>query len=123
MKQLVCRYAGSQVALGGTLQKQGLELSSLAYELTPEAARAVEDDLTKEALTRLQQRAERVAGDLGMTVERIRDLQVGNADGTQPVPRPLFMQARAAASAPVAEPGDATVSVSVSAEVLLTPRR
>jgi len=120
---LQSRDAGTLLALAGTLQQQGLVLSSLAYELTPEAARAVEDNLTKEALTRLQQRAERVAGDLGMTVERIRDLQVGNADGTQPVPRPLFMQARAAASAPVAEPGDATVSVSVSAEVLLTPRR
>ena len=120
---LQSRDAGALLALAGTLQQQSLVLSSLAYELTPEAARAVEDDLTKEALMRLQPRAERIAGDLGMTVERIRDLQVGNADGTQPVPRPLFMQARAAASAPVAESGDATVSVSVNAEVLLAPRR
>src|SRR6266851_8728058 len=118
---LQSRDAGALLALAGMLQQQGLVLSSLAYELTPEAARAVEDELTKEALARLRQRAERVAGDLGMTVERIRDLQVGNADGTQPVPRGFLNRYREAA--PVAEPGDATVSVSVSAEVLLAPRR
>src|SRR5713226_6290284 len=118
---LQSRDAGALLALAGMLQQQGLVLSSLAYELTPEAARAVEDELTKEALARLRQRAERVAGDLGMTVERIRDLQVGNADGTQPVPRGFLNRYREAA--PVAEPGDATVSVSVSAEVLRAPRR
>lgn len=120
---LQSRDAAALLALAGTLQQQGLVLSSLAYELTPEAARAVEDELTKEALARLRQRAERVADDLGLTVERIRDLQVGNADGAQPVPRSFYSAARAATPAPVAEPGDATVSVSVSAEVLLAPRR
>src|SRR6266851_1877277 len=65
---LQSRDAGALLALAGMLQQQGLVLSSLAYELTPEAARAVEDELTKEALARLRQRAERVAGDLGMTV-------------------------------------------------------
>ena len=121
---LQSRDAATLLTLIGTLQQQGLLLSSLAYELTPEAARAVEDELTKEALARLRQRAERVADDLGMAVERIRDLQIGNADGTQPLPR-AFLAARSpnAAPAPVAEPGDATVSVSVSGEVLLAPRR
>lgn len=119
---LQARDAGALLALAGTLQQEGLVLSSLAYELTPEAARAAEDDLTTEALGRLRQRAERIAADLAMTVERIRDLQVGNADGTQPQPRASFMMAGRAAAAPVAEPGDAVVSVSVSGEVLLAPR-
>lgn len=121
---LQSRDAGALLALAGALQQQGLVLSSLAYELTPEAARAVEDELTKEALARLRQRAERVADDLGMTVARIRDLQIGNAEGAQPMPRAfLASPSRAAAPAPVAEAGDATVSVSVSGEVLLAPRR
>ena len=54
---LQSRDAGALLALAGTLQQQGLVLSSLAYELTPEAARAVEDELTEEALARLRQRA------------------------------------------------------------------
>jgi predicted secreted protein len=121
---LQSRDAAALLNLLGTLQQQGLLLSSLTYELTPEAARAVEDELTKEALVRLRQRAERVADDLGMTVARIRDLQIGNAEGAQPTPRAfLASRSRDAAPAPVAEAGDATVSVSVSGEVLLAPRR
>ena len=120
---LQARDSAALLELAGTLQQEGLALSSLAYELAPETARAAEDELTAEALARLRQRAERIAADLGLIVERIRDLQVGNADGAQPQPRPSFMMAGRAAAAPVAEPGDATVSVSASAEVLLAARR
>ncbi|HEX7968270.1 MAG TPA: SIMPL domain-containing protein [Stellaceae bacterium] len=119
---LASRDAAPLLPLAGALQQQGLALYSLGYELTPEAARSVEDELTSQALSRLRERAERIAGALGMTVERLRDVQVGNADGTPPMPHPMQYKAMAAAS-PVAEPGDAAVSVSVSAEVLLAPRR
>ncbi len=114
--------AAPLLALAGALQQEGLALSSLGYVLTPEAARSVEDELTNEALSRLRDRAARIAGALGMEVERLRDVQVGNADGTAPMPL-IRAGAMAAAPTPVAEPGDAVVSVSVSAEVLLAPRR
>ena len=120
---LTSRDAAPLLALAGALQQQGLALSSLGYELTPEAARSVEDELTNQALSRLRDRAERIAGTLGMSIERLRDVQVGNADGTQPIPRPMQSYKAMAAPAPVAEAGDATVSVSVNAEVLLAPRR
>lgn len=121
--QLRSTDAGALLALIGMLQQKGLVLSSLAYELTPEAARAMEDELTKEALARLRQRAGRIADDLGMSIDRLRNLDVGNADGTQPIARPFAVRAAGAAPAPVAEPGDVTVSLSVSADVLLAPRR
>ncbi len=120
---LSARDAAPLLALAGALQQEGLVLSSLGYVLTPEAARAVEDELTNEALSRLRDRAARIAGALGMGVERLRDVQVGNADGTAPVPYQIRARAVAAAPPPVAEPGDAVVSVSISAEVLLAPRR
>jgi len=119
---LTAQDSAPLLALLGELQQSGLLMSALAYELTPEAARRVEDELTAEALDRLRQRAERVAGDLGLAVLRLRDLRVGNAAGTQPVPR-LFAAAAGAAPAPVAEPGEATVTVSVDAEVELGPKR
>ena len=102
----ITRLGAATRACRATLALSAMLLAAPAWAQTPGVVPPVDDSATVLHL-----------------VERIRDLQVGNADGTQPVPRPLFMQARAAASAPVAEPGDATVSVSVSAEVLLTPRR
>ena len=112
------------LALVGELQKEGLVLSSLAYELTPAAARAVEGELTDEALARLKERAQKIAATLGLSVERIRDLHVGNALGTQPGPR-VFAEkmVTASAPAPVAEPGEATVTVTVDADIVLAPRR
>jgi predicted secreted protein len=112
------------LALVGELQKEGLVLSSLAYELTPAAARAVEGELTDEALARMKERAQKIAATLGLSVERIRDLRVGNALGTQPVPR-VFAEKMMTASAPspVAEPGEATVTVTVDADMVLMPKR
>ncbi|HEV2546512.1 MAG TPA: SIMPL domain-containing protein [Stellaceae bacterium] len=121
---LIGQDAAPLLGLVGELQKEGLVLSSLAYELTPAAARAVEMELTDEALAHLKDRAAKIAATLGLSVERIRDLRVGNALGTQPVPR-IFAQQMAAASAPapVAEPGEATVTVTVDADIVLVPKR
>lgn len=113
------------LTLIGQLQQNGLAVSSLAYELSPEATRSAEDALTAEALARLRQRAERIATNLGLAVLGIRDLRVGNAAAPPPMPR-VFMATAALSSAtpaPVAEPGEATVSVSVDADVALEPRK
>lgn len=118
---LTAHDAAALLTLVGELQQNGLLMSNLGYELTPEAARSVEEALTAEALTRLRQRAERVAADLGLAVIRLRDVQVGNAVGASPVPR--VFAAAAAAPPPAAEPGAAEVAVSVNAEVELGPKR
>jgi uncharacterized protein YggE len=57
-------------------------------------------------------------------VQQIRDVIVGNAEGGARPPMPMFaMRAGAAAApAPVAEPGDAQISVTVQAEVWLAPK-
>jgi uncharacterized protein len=121
---LISQDPAPLLALVGELQKEELVLSSLAYELTPAAARAVESELADEALSRLQERAAKIAATLGLGVERIRDLRVGNALGTQPIPR-IFAQQMATASspAPVVEPGEATVTVTVDADIVLVPKR
>jgi predicted secreted protein len=122
---LTTRDAAPLLDLVGVLQQDGLTISALAYELTPEAARSVQDDLTSAAIARLRQRAERIAGELGFVVARISDLRVGTAVGATPPPR-FFAAAggvsAAASAAPVVEPGEATVSLSVEADILLTPK-
>lgn len=120
---LAGRDAPTLLALTGRLQQDGLVLSSLGYELTPDAAKSVQDDLTAEALARLNERAEHIAASLGLAVGHIRDLHIGNANGAQPAPRQRLDAQATAAPAPVAEPGDAMVSVSIDAEILLVPNR
>lgn len=111
--------------LVGVLQGDGLAMSNLAAELSPAAAKAAQDELTDSALKDIRARADRIAAALGTHVERYAELRVGNAS-VPPVPV-HFMAARVAASGsappPVAEAGDATVSVSVDATVLLAPVR
>lgn len=107
--------------LAGALQAQGLVMSSIGYEASHKVLRGAEDDLTAEALAGLAARAASIAQDLHLSVLGYRDLKVGNAQ-TQGAPMPRFaMQAAAPApmAPPVAAPGQATVSVTVNADVLL----
>ena len=91
-------------------------MSSMTYEVSPETVRGAEEDLTAEALAGLAQRASSVADRVHLSVLRYRDLRVGNAEtGGQPVPRLAAM----AMAAPVAQPGEAVIRVTVSADLLL----
>jgi uncharacterized protein len=111
------------LALMGDLQQQGLNTVGLGFEVAPDTLRKAQDGLTAEALTALRQRAERVASELGLGVQQIRDLTVGNAESGVRPPMPMAMMRSAGAAAPpVAEPGDAEVSVTVQAEVWLAPK-
>ncbi len=110
----------SMLKLAGALQSEGLSTSSLTYDISPETVRGAEEDLTAEALAALDHRAASIADRMHLAVVRFRDVRVGNAEtGGRPVPRLAAM----AMAAPVAEPGEATVRVTVEAELLLAPPR
>ena len=110
------KAADAALKLAGALQSDGLLMSSMAYEASPETVRGAEEDLTAEALAGLDRRAASIAEHMHLTVLRYRDLHVGNAE-TEGRPVPRF--ATAAMAAPVAEPGEATIRVTVEAELLL----
>lgn len=115
---LTGKDADSMLKLAGALQSDGLSTSSLTYDISPETVRGAEQDLTDEALAALDHRAASIADRMHLTVVRFRDVRVGNAEtGGRPVPRfaPMAM------AAPVAEPGEATVRVTIEAELLLAP--
>jgi uncharacterized protein len=117
---LTGKDAASMLKLAGALQSDGLSTSSLGYEVSPETVRGAEEDLTAEALAALDHRAALIAEQMHLSVLRFRDLRVGNAEsGGPPVPRFAAM----AAPAPVAEPGESKIRVSVEAELLLVPPR
>jgi uncharacterized protein len=111
--------------LVGDLQQQGLATTELAYELSPDVLRKAEDDLTAEALAAMGKRADAIAAGLKLVVQQLRDVVVGNAQTDQPPMRmrtAVLNYVPAPAAPPVAEPGDAVVSVSVQAEVWLAPK-
>jgi len=117
---LIGKDSDSMLKLAGALQSDGLSTSSLGYEVSPETVRGAEEDLTSEALTALGHRAASVAEQMHLSVLRYRDLHVGNAEtGGSPVPRFAAM----AAQAPVAEPGESKIRVTVEAELLLVSPR
>jgi predicted secreted protein len=110
------KAADAALKLTGALQSDGLLMSSMAYEASPEIVRGAEEDLTAEGLAALDRRAASIAGHMHLAVLRYRDLRVGNAE-TEGRPIPRF--AAAAMAAPVAEPGEATIRVTIEAELLL----
>jgi predicted secreted protein len=122
--RLTGREAAPLLELVGALQADGLHVNGLTYELSAEARRAVEDELTIEAIQTLRSRAERVATSMAMRVQAIEMLRVGEAPGEPPV-RPMFRASVAEAAPsppPVALPDLETVSASVSAQLILVPR-
>lgn len=111
--------------LVGVLQQQGLVMQNLSPDLSRDARQSVEDALTNEALTRLQQRADRIAATLGSKVSALRSINVGNVNPPPPVFRVTAMASPSVSSAappPVAEAGSATVSVTVTADIALAPK-
>jgi predicted secreted protein len=122
--RLTGREAAPLLELVGALQADGLNVGGLSYRLSDEARRTLEDELTVEAVQTLRSRAERVATSMGMRVQAITTLQVGEAPGEPPIrPMARAMVAEAAPSPPpVALPDLETVSASVSAELALVPR-
>jgi predicted secreted protein len=115
------KAADAALKLAGALQSDGLLMSSMAYEASPEIVRGAEEDLTAEALAALDRRAASIADRMHLNVLSYRDLRVGNAEtGGRPVPR---FAAPMAMAAPVAEPGDATIRVTIEALLLLGAQR
>jgi predicted secreted protein len=111
------------LGLVGTLQQQGLVMQNLAPDLSRDARQSVEDALTNEALTRLRERADRIATTLGDKVAGLRSVNVGNVNPSPPVFRAMAMAAPSiSALPPVAEAGSATVSITVAADVALAPK-
>ena len=107
--------------LTGNLQSRGLALGGIGYGLTPESARAARQEAGSLALDALRRRAEAVASQMGMKVERIAELQLEAPD--LPASRPMMAQAMAAraAPAPVAQAEDIVVTATVQAVVILAP--
>ncbi len=119
---LTAKDFAALLGLAGSLQQQGLVIQSLSPDISREARQSVEDALTDEALTRLKQRADRIATTAGVKLQGIRTLSVGNVNAPPPIVQPMMRMAAMSAAPmppPVAEAGNATVSITATAEFTL----
>lgn len=113
--------------LAAQLQQEGFLMSQMGWELSIDARRKHEDELTTEAIERLRARSELIARAMNGALVRFSKIGVGSVGGERPPPMamraaPAPMGAGAAASAPVAaEPGIEQVQVNVQAEILVKP--
>lgn len=122
--QLLTLRGGDPAALAdliGTLQSRGLALDDLGWRLSDAQQREARDEATRQGLAAVNQRAALVAGELGLTVQRIERVAL---DVALDLPAPRMASAMAARAAPpVAVPHEVAVTVRITAEILLTARQ
>jgi predicted secreted protein len=123
---LKSKDAQAVLDLGGKLQEMNLTMNGLTYTLDPKTAVELQDALMEDALKQLQNRADRAAKALGKTSAALRDVSVQGADLPSAVQDGGYMPMMATAekmqaAPPVAEAGETTITLTVSARALLKP--
>jgi predicted secreted protein len=122
--QEIALYSGEfaeALLVAGKCQAIGLLMTDMAFMLAPETLTNVQSELTKTALDELRARADEVAADLGLRIENYQNISVGNASETYESARgsSAGSQGPAKSGTPVAQGGQASVGLSVSAEVVM----
>ncbi len=114
--------------LVASIQSQGFVMNGLNYSLSEDVAEDYQDSLLQGALKKIQDKAALVTKSLGKSGFDIIEVNVNGS--YMPSPMPMMrgmakMEMTSVASdnmsVPVAEPGKSTVSMSVSARVILKP--
>lgn len=122
------KEAEDVLKLAGQLQEMDFMMNGLDYQLSPEKYEEIRDGLMEVTIKKLNERAKRVGKALGK--DNV-DLVEINVDAFNNQPRPV-MYARAAKmemmsadsagmAAPVAESGETTVSMTISARAIIKP--
>jgi predicted secreted protein len=110
------------VKLVTQLQQDGATISDTRFDVSPETLAAVRMELTTEGLAKLRAEAQQVAGDMGMQIERYRNLDVSTLNPEVTPSRFVGFQQATAAGLTTLQAGEMNVSVIVNASVALTPK-
>lgn len=122
---LTSKNAAQVLELAGKIQEQGFVMNGLNYTLSSEKSEEYKDTLMVAALKKVQSRAGVVTKALGKSGYELVEVNVDNSGPIMPQ-AVMFKAARGMAAdaemaAPVAQAGEQTVSLSVTARVLLKP--
>jgi predicted secreted protein len=122
--ELKSKKADDLLKLTGELQELGLTMTGLNYIISPELLESTQESMLEAALAKLKAKAERIASALGKSKSDLLQVNV-DMGGYYPVPmmaRGMAMDAgmeMAKVNAPVAEPGQSQISLTVSAQAML----
>jgi uncharacterized protein len=119
------RNSDSVLGLAGDLQKSGLAMSQLSWQLAPDTAQHARADAMTKAIKGLRGRIDAAASLLDMAFASYQSISL---DGPRPMPMPRGpmpapMRASAEALPPSAEAADIDVSATVDADVVLKSRQ
>lgn len=115
--------AQALLELAGQLQKKGMVIDNLSYSLSPEKTEEAKDSLMEAAIAKVKAKADRAAKALGKNNATLIEITVDAHD--MPSHQPVMMRAMAMdgamekMEAPSAEPGETTISLTVSARAVL----
>ena len=113
---------------GGAGVAAGMVVSRVAFSLSREAREAAEAEVVTQAISRFKGRAETYARQFGFGSYSLREVSVGAGEVAAPMGQPTVRMMRSAAAPAAAdeaqpvEAGKATVSVTVSGSIQLSPR-
>jgi predicted secreted protein len=110
------------VRLVTQLQQDGAIISDTRFDVSPETLAAVRQELTTEGLAKLRAEAQQVAGDMGMQIERYRNLDVAAPYPEVKPARFIGVQPASFAGLTTLQAGEMDVSVIVNANVALMPK-
>ncbi|MGH7154152.1 MAG: SIMPL domain-containing protein [Acetobacteraceae bacterium] len=111
------------LTLVGELQQHGLAMSDLSWQLSPEAASKARDQALREALGKLQGRAEEAAGLLGLRFQQFQRVSIASPRPVPFAPRAMMSAAMAAApTPPSAQAQEVPVSATADADAVLLPK-
>jgi len=126
--ELQSKDQGKLLELAGKIQEMGFAMNGLNYTLSPEQQEMYRDNLMTAALKKIQAKADLAAKALGKSGYDIVEINVDGASHIPPMPvmyKAARMEMAAAQSADMASPsaqaGEQTVSLSVTARVVLKP--
>ena len=120
--------AGRLGNLSGAGAAAGMVVSRVAFSLSREAREAAEAEVVTQAISRFKGRAETYARQFGFGSYSLREVSVGAGEVAAPMGQPTVRLMRSAAAPAMAdeaqpvEAGKATVSVTVSGSIQLSPR-
>jgi len=122
--QLKSKNADQLLELAGKIQGAGFLMGGLSYTLSPEVAAQIQDEMLEAALAKLSARANRAAKALGKKEAELKEINTqGNYNPVQPVyhrgAKMEMMAMSADMAAPVASPGETTITMNVNAKALL----
>ncbi|MCD8498074.1 MAG: SIMPL domain-containing protein [Alphaproteobacteria bacterium] len=124
--QIKGKQADELLELVADLQEQGLSMQGLSYAVSPELMEETQNNMLEAALGKLKTKAERTAKALGKDSADLLNINVDIGGGVM-YGRPMMARAEMAMdsavgmkmAAPVAEPGQSDITLTVSATALL----